>query len=427
MEAAVGGKSIGQVGAPAEPIRWVARGGAHLPDAYQVGQWDRAEVILKVSERCHLNCSYCYFFNGGDESYLRHAPLITEHTVQSVAEFLARTAVESGLKSIQVDLHGGEPTLLKKHRFDAMCATLRRVIGAVTRLDIALQTSATLLDDEWIEIFARHDIHVGVSIDGPREFNDANRLDHQGRGTYDAAVAGLRLLQSAHAQGRLKFAPGIICVANPKHDGRQTLNHLVDDLGVKGLHFVFPLRTWDEHDPVELDGFVHYMVDMFDAWVERGDRSVSVRYLESFLSLLLGGKRGIEFYEATLPRQIAMTITSDGEVVGADDERVASYAFDNGFMVAKARTVSQVMGTVPMQRYAHEVAMRSAECTSCCWGRLCKGGVPLAGATQRHSMKDGFANKSVFCEGIKALLVRMTRHAMSNGVKFEQIEEVLVR
>jgi uncharacterized protein len=347
--------------------------------------------------------------------------------VQDVAVFLARSAVESGLKSMQVDLHGGEPTLMKKPRFDAMCATLRREIGAVTRLDIALQTSATLLDDEWIEIFARHEVQVGVSIDGPREFHDAYRRDHQGRGSYDDAVAGLRLLQAAHADGRMKFPPGIICVANPQHDGRRTLNHLVDDLGVKGLHFVFPLRTWDEHDPVELDGFVHYMVDMFDAWVERGDRSVSVRYLESFFSLLLGGSKGIEFYEATLPRQIAMTITSDGEVVGADDERVAGYAFDNGFMVSQARTVSQVMATPQMQKYTREVAQRSAECASCCWGKVCKGGVPLAGATQRHSTRNEFANRSVFCEGIKALLVRMTRHAMSKGVKFEQIEEVLVR
>jgi hypothetical protein len=53
--------------------------------------------------------------------------------------------------------------------------------------------------------------------------------------------------------------------------------------------------------------------------------------------------------------------------------------------------------------------------------------VPLAGATHPPTTKDGSANKSVFCEGIKALLVRMTRHAMSNGIKFEQIEEVLVR
>ena len=32
------------------------------------------EVILKTAERCNLNCSYCYFFHGGDDSYKKHPP-----------------------------------------------------------------------------------------------------------------------------------------------------------------------------------------------------------------------------------------------------------------------------------------------------------------------------------------------------------------
>lgn len=397
-----------------------------LPSEYTIRQWDRVEVILKVSERCHLNCRYCYFFNGGDESFLRHAPLISEQTVREIAGFLARTARESGIKVMQIDLHGGEPTLLKKHRFDALCTILRDELEPVTRVGLAVQTSATLLDQEWVDLFAKHNIQVGVSIDGPREFHDDNRLDHQGRGSYDAAVRGLRLLQAGHASGVLRGAPGIICVANPYHAARTTLNHLVDDLGVKGMHFVFPLRSWDQHDQAELDAFVPYMVEMFEAWAERGDRSVSVRFLDSFFTLLLGGEAGVQLFRQTLGAQTAFTITSDGEIVGADDERVADYAFDNGFMASQALSLSQVMATAPMQRYQQELALRAPECAACCWGNICSGGMPLAGATQRHSVRAAFANRSVFCEGIKALLVRMTRYAMTRGVSFAQIEQVLV-
>lgn len=398
-----------------------------MPSEYAARRWERVEVILKVSERCHLNCRYCYFFNGGDESFLRHAPLISEQAVREIAAFLRRTAVESGVKAMQIDLHGGEPTLLKKQRFDAMCSVFRAELEPVTRLKFALQTSATLLDPEWIALFSKHDIQVGVSIDGPKEFHDDNRLDHQGRGSYDDAVRGLRLLQEAHASGALRGAPGIICVANPYHDARRTLNHLVDDLGVKGIHFVFPLRSWDAHDPQELEAFVPYMVDMFDAWAERGDKTVSVRFLDSFFSLLLGGSAGVELFRRTLDDQIAITITSDGEVVGADDERVATYAFDNGYMASHTASLSQLLETPPMQRYRRELELRSPECGECCWGNICNGGMPLAGATQRHSARDAFANRSVFCEGIKALLVRMARYAMSRGVEFARIEQVLVQ
>ena len=27
--------------------------------------------VLKIAERCNLNCSYCYMYNKGDLSYLR--------------------------------------------------------------------------------------------------------------------------------------------------------------------------------------------------------------------------------------------------------------------------------------------------------------------------------------------------------------------
>ena len=36
---------------------------------------------------------------------------------------------------------------------------------------------------------------MGVSIDGPRRFNDAHRLTRTGRSTFDQALAGIRLLR----------------------------------------------------------------------------------------------------------------------------------------------------------------------------------------------------------------------------------------
>jgi hypothetical protein len=29
------------------------------------------EVVLKVAERCNIDCTYCYMFNKGDESFRR--------------------------------------------------------------------------------------------------------------------------------------------------------------------------------------------------------------------------------------------------------------------------------------------------------------------------------------------------------------------
>ncbi|HEV2739171.1 MAG TPA: hypothetical protein VGU66_11380, partial [Candidatus Elarobacter sp.] len=39
---------------------------------------DFLSVVLKVAERCNLACPYCYFFFGGDDSYLLHPAFISD-------------------------------------------------------------------------------------------------------------------------------------------------------------------------------------------------------------------------------------------------------------------------------------------------------------------------------------------------------------
>lgn len=36
-----------------------------------------AGVILKTVERCNINCTYCYYFNSKDQSYLNRKPYIS--------------------------------------------------------------------------------------------------------------------------------------------------------------------------------------------------------------------------------------------------------------------------------------------------------------------------------------------------------------
>ena len=52
------------------------------------------EVILKITERCNLNCDYCYFFNAGDDSYKGHSALIANDTVALLVQRLREFAEE---------------------------------------------------------------------------------------------------------------------------------------------------------------------------------------------------------------------------------------------------------------------------------------------------------------------------------------------
>ena len=139
------------------------------------------DVVFKLAERCNLACPYCYYFEQENNISELSRALISEDTVIDTARFLRQGAIELGIGHIYLGLHGGEPTLLPKKRFDRLCAILRESLGDVTNLHLGMQTNGTLIDDDWIDLFAKHQVMVGVSIDGPKEAHDRFRPDRRGR------------------------------------------------------------------------------------------------------------------------------------------------------------------------------------------------------------------------------------------------------
>jgi uncharacterized protein len=90
--------------------------------------------------------------------------------------------------------HAGEPMVMPVSFYEE--AT--RLLGQHNRAGVAVhqsfQTNATLLDEAWCAFIRDHDIHLGVSVDGPAYLHDGRRRTRQGRGTLDRVLRGIRLL-----------------------------------------------------------------------------------------------------------------------------------------------------------------------------------------------------------------------------------------
>jgi uncharacterized protein len=59
----------------------------------------------------------------------------------------------------------------------------------------AIQTNGTLLDDEWCSFLAEAGFLVGLSVDGPEELHDANRVDKGGKPSFKKVMRGLDLMK----------------------------------------------------------------------------------------------------------------------------------------------------------------------------------------------------------------------------------------
>ncbi|MEB3256347.1 MAG: cyclophane-forming radical SAM/SPASM peptide maturase GrrM/OscB [Synechococcaceae cyanobacterium] len=149
-------------------------------------------LVVQPTPFCNLDCDYCYLPNRNDRSRLSFE--------------LLELAVERVLDSPWFDgpftllWHAGEPLSLPVAFYDEATARLqallaRRSLPSHTILQ-SLQTNAIVIDAAWCDCFARNNIHVGVSLDGPAFLHDSHRRTRTGRPSHAAALRGIGWLQS---------------------------------------------------------------------------------------------------------------------------------------------------------------------------------------------------------------------------------------
>ena len=140
-------------------------------------------VYFNPTERCNLNCSYCYI----PETMRRTGESMSTAQVFAALEKL-RTYFRSHMpegRLPQVIFHGAEPLVTREAIFAGIEA-----YGDYFRFGI--QTNATLLDDGAMDFLTSHGVGIGLSLDGPiAAIADRTRRRWNGDGVFDHVVRAI--------------------------------------------------------------------------------------------------------------------------------------------------------------------------------------------------------------------------------------------
>lgn len=137
--------------------------------------------LRPLGVKCNIRCHYCYQNPQRDAGNLKRA-----YDMEAMKE-----AVEREGKPFT--LFGGEPLLVPQRDLAELWSW-----GQITFGSNGVQTNGSLINDRHIEMFKRHRVSVGISIDGPGEFNDirwAGSLDATRTTTARTEAAIRRLCQ----------------------------------------------------------------------------------------------------------------------------------------------------------------------------------------------------------------------------------------
>ena len=361
------------------------------------------KLIMKVSGACNLSCSYCYYMKDRTSS---QKVLMSVDTVRScLNKFAQYLSLETNrIYDPIVYWHGGEPLIQPISFWDSVIeiqSELSYRFGLVWQNGIT--TNGTIVKPEHVQFLKSHNWSVALSLDSSKSAHDKLRVYSNGDGSYDRALAGLKLLQGAGVKVR------VLSVLQPKKGaGQEAYNHLTE-IGAEEADLLLPLTNWTERQSKLIDVNRLLLNEIFafmTLWLSDG-RTFEVRLFDSMFRKVLFGKPGLCHHEDKCHEVV--TIEPDGSIHICDDlvsvkgqsTLLSSQEPDSGCFSDNFESAEYALhGLIESRGYYS----KADECINCDVYDICNGGCPA-------NRWDGtsYRNKSVHCDIYKGLFGMATK------------------
>ena len=350
---------------------------------------------------CNLRCKYCYYLEkaklyDNNEKHVMSDQMLERFTKQYIE---AQTS-----QDVMFTWHGGE-TLMRPISFYKKALRFQQLYGKGRRIANCIQTTATLLNDDWCKFFRDNNFLVGVSIDGPQEFHDAYRLSTDGRPTWNQVMRGIRLLNQYHVEWNalavvnnlnvehphefyqffkdircqfIQFTPIVERIVDNRNDGL-TLAPGMEEGGRMADFSVTP-EQWGR-----------FLCEIFDEWVRH---DVGTYFIQTFVATLanwVGVAPGI----CSLSKECghAGIMEYNGDVYSCDHFVYPEHMLGN----LRHKTITEMMYSDKQRQFAKmKTEMLPKQCHECDFLFACHGECP-----KNRFVKDHYGNPGLnyLCKG----------------------------
>lgn len=351
-------------------------------------------IVLKVASRCNLDCSYCYEFNRGDASWRDKPRFLSTDLARSLGHRIREFAQANSIARFNVNFHGGEPMLLGPARINDLAEVIRSAANPVL-IDFGMQSNATLVNSEMLDVLSQHRIKVGASLDGDPEANRF-RVDHRGEASWNAAAHGIRQLK---ARGLLA---GIQAVIDLDSDPVKILRELCA-FGPTMIELGQPFGTHDNPPAVASSRYSLgvWLCRAFDAWIEDSDlSSVPIRVLADGIEAVVFERSRSEWFPSVPPGYLI--VSADGEYEGLDALKVVGSE-------GRVLGLNVVSASINDALLHPSIAVRAGNsqlcsvCRDCAISTWCAGGF----YPTRFGKGNGYMNPSIYCNDLKFFFVHV--------------------
>jgi uncharacterized protein len=384
----------------------------------------RFHLLAKPSgSTCNIDCKYCFFLSK-EALYPNDRHRMSDATLEA---YIRQLLESHRLPEVTVAWQGGEPTLMGLDFFRKAVAMVDRYRRPGQKIQQTFQTNGIALDDEWCAFLKEHDFLVGLSVDGPREIHDTNRVTRGGQGTFDLVMKGWRCLR----EHGVDF--NILCTVNAANQdhGRRVYRFFRDELQASWVQFI-PIveratadtiqianRGWSERPKekrllytqtgtlvttrsVTGEKYAQFLIDIFEEWLRHDVGKVYVQLFDVTLEAYFGRYK-LCIHAPTCGNGPALE--HNGDLYACD------HFVEPGFKLGNIHETHMLELVASPQQRKFGLDKRDAltrQCRECEVRALCNGGCPK----ERFALaQDGEPGHNYLCAGLYRFFTH-TRPAM---------------
>ena len=395
------------------------------PEAAAAGP-PRFHLLAKPSgSTCNIDCKYCFFLSK-EALYPNEKHRMSEATLEA---YIRQILESHRTPEVTIAWQGGEPTLMGLGFFRNAVEIAERHRRPDQKVRHTFQTNGIALDDEWCEFLKAKDFLVGLSVDGPQDIHDANRVTRGGRGTFDLVMEGWQHLRKHGVDFN------ILCTVNAANQayGRRVYRFFRDELGATWIQFIPIVERatpetihianlgWSERPrekrllytqtgslvterSVSGAQYGQFLVDVFEEWVRHDVGNVYVQLFDVTLEAYFGSYK-LCIHAPTCGNGPALEY--NGDLYACDHFVEPRYKLGNIHEVH----MLELVGSSRQRKFGQDKRdALTRQCQQCEVRPLCNGGCPK---DRFVDSKDGEPGHNYLCDGLYRFFTH-TRPAMQH-------------
>jgi uncharacterized protein len=138
-----------------------------------------------------MKCLYCFYHSLASQRESFSLGFMNEEILE---ETIKKVFSYSDGSRVYLSFQGGEPLLAGIDFFDRAMLFIERYNTKNSETEIVIQTNGLLINEDWCVFFKKHNILIGLSLDGD-EIHNINRISINGEPTFNQVLKNAKLLQ----------------------------------------------------------------------------------------------------------------------------------------------------------------------------------------------------------------------------------------